>query len=155
MSSVEDTRRATQDAYPADLAHFIRERWDEDGAGPLPDQGVLESLISVCYQASLLREEERAVTFRVILCDPDRLPPNEGPPGGIHRLELPEARQFDIQELRRLSPAADYYRSLVWVCLDEGGELWSWGVVPSGPRWLREGQGGRDAPPPVPRALVL
>ena len=27
--------------------------------------------------------------FRVILCDPDRLPPNEGPPGGIHRLEFP------------------------------------------------------------------
>jgi hypothetical protein len=155
MSSVEDTRRTIQDAYPADLAHFIRERWNEDRAAPLPEQGVLETLISACYQASLLREEERAVTFRVILCDPDRLPPNEGPPGGIHRLEFPEARQFDIQELRRLSPAADYYRSLVGVCLDEEGELRIWGLVHSGPRWLREGQGGRDAPPPLPRALIL
>src|SRR5215211_4661216 len=155
MGAVEDTRRTTQDAYPADLARFIRERWNEDRSGPLPDQGALETLISACYQASLLREEERAVTFRVILCDPDRLPPNEGPPGGIHRLEFPETRQFDIQEIRRLSPAADYYRSLIGVCVDEEGSLRIWGLVHSGPRWLREGQGGRDAPPPLPRALIL
>jgi hypothetical protein len=29
MSPVEDTLRGTQDAYPADLARFVRERWDE------------------------------------------------------------------------------------------------------------------------------
>jgi len=144
-----------QDAYPEDLARFIRERWDEYRAGALPEQYALETLISVCYQAGLLREEERAVTFRVILCEPDRLPPNEGPPGGMHRLEFPETRQFDIQELRRISPAADYYRSLVGVCVDADGELRIWGLVHSGPRWLREGQGGRDAPPPLPRALIL
>ena len=155
MGAVEHTRRATHDAYPADLARFVCERWDEERAGPLPDEGTVETLISACYQASLLREEERAVTFRVILCDPERLPPNEGPPGGIHRLEFPERRHFDIQEIRRLSPAADYYRSLVGICLDEEGDLKIWGLVHSGPRWLREGQGGRDAPPPLPRALVL
>jgi sensor domain DACNV-containing protein len=154
MGAVEHTR-TTHDAYPADLALFVRERWDEDRAGTLPDADALETLISACYQASLLREEERAVTFRVILCDPQRLPPNEGPPGGIHRLEFPEPRPFDVQELRRLSPAADYYRSLVGVCLDKEGELRIWGLVHSGPRWLREGQGGRDAPPPLPRALIL
>jgi hypothetical protein len=38
MSPVEDTLRSTQDAYPADLARFVRERWDEDRAGTLPDQ---------------------------------------------------------------------------------------------------------------------
>ena len=155
MGAVEGTRRTTQDAYPADLARFVCGAWDEERAGPLPDEGTVETLISGCYQASLLREEERAVTFRVILCDPGRLPPNEGPPGGIHRLEFPEPREFDIQELRRLSPAADYYRSLIGVCVDAGGELKIWGLVHSGPRGLREGQGGRDAPPPLPRALVL
>ncbi|HET6658488.1 MAG TPA: hypothetical protein VFH16_01080, partial [Rubrobacter sp.] len=82
MSPVEDTLRSTQDSYPADLARFVRERWDEDSAGTLPDQGTLETLISACYQAGLLREEERAVTFRVILCDPGLLPPREGPPDG-------------------------------------------------------------------------
>ena len=38
MSPVEDTQRSTQDVYPADLARFVRERWDEDRAGTLPDQ---------------------------------------------------------------------------------------------------------------------
>ena len=39
MSPVEHTLRSTQDAYPADLARFVLERWDEDRAGALPDQG--------------------------------------------------------------------------------------------------------------------
>ena len=155
MGSVEDTRRTTQDAYPADLARFIRERWDEGEFGPLPDPDTLEALISACYQASLLREEERAVTFRVILCDPDRLPPRGGPPGGIHRLEFPEPRQFDVQEIRRLSPGADYYRSLIGMGWDDEEGLKIWGLVHSGPRWLRADQGGRDAPPPLPPVPIL
>jgi DisA bacterial checkpoint controller nucleotide-binding len=155
MSQVEDTHSTTQDAYPADLARFLHERWDEDRAGALPDQGTLETLISVCYQAGLLHEEERAVTFRMILCDPALLPLREGPPGGTHRLEFPAPRPFDIQEIRRLSPAADYYRSLIGVCFDEEEGLRVWGLVHTGPRWLRGGQGGRDAPPPLPSALIL
>jgi len=155
MSSVEDPRRTTQDAYPADLARFVRERWDEDRAGALPDQDTLETLISACYQSGLLQEEERAVKFRVILCDPDVLPPREGQPSGTHRLEFPKSREFDVQEIRRLSPAADYYRSLIGVYFDEEEGLRIWGLVHSGPRWLRGGQGGRDAPPPLPPALVL
>jgi hypothetical protein len=155
MSSVEDTRRTTHDAYPADLARLVRERWDEDRVGALPDQGELETLISACYQASLLQEEERAVTFRVILCEPDVLPPREGPPGGTHRLEFPRTRPFDMQEIRRLSPAVDYYRSLIGIGFDEEEGLRIWGLVHSGQRWLRGGQGGRDVPPPLPQALVL
>jgi hypothetical protein len=155
MGGVENTRRVVQDTYPADLARFVCGVWDEERFGTLPGEGTVEALISACYQASLLREEERAVTFRVILCDPDRLPPNEGPPSGIHRLEFPEPRRFEVQEIRRLSPAADYYRTLIGVCMDEEGRLKIWGLVHSGPRWLREGQGGRDAPPPLPQALVL
>ncbi len=144
-------------AYPHDLASYVRERWDDaiPGADPLPDPAVLETLISACYQASLLREEERAVMFRMILCDPDRLPTREGPPSGLHKLEFPEPRPFDIQELRRLSPAANYYRLLVGVRFDEERGLRIWGLVHSGPRWLRAHQGGRDAPPPLPSALIV
>jgi hypothetical protein len=115
MSPVEDTLRSTQDAYPSDLARFVRERWNEDRAGTLPDQGTLETLISACYQAGLLREEERTVTFRVILCDPDLLPLREGPPAGT-QARVPEAqtvrRPGDKAALtrRRLLPLA--HRSL-------------------------------------------
>ena len=142
------------DAYPHHLAAFVQSRWKED-AEPLPEPPVLEKFLSICYQASMLSEEDRMVTFRVMLCDPDTLPPHEGPPDGLHRLEFPEPRPFDMQELRRLSPATDYYRSLVGVKLDETGELRIWGIVHSGPRWLRADQGGRDRPPSLPLVLIL
>ncbi len=142
-------------AYPRDLVSFLRERWDDKVAAPLPDPAVLEDLVSSCYQASLLREEERPVRFRVIFCDPDRLPLREGPPSGLHRLEFPESRPFNVQELRRLSPAANYYRSLIGVEPDGGRGLRIWGMVHSGPRWLRADQGGREAPPPLPPVLIV
>lgn len=147
----------TDYAYPQHLSSFVRERWSGTvpGADPLPDPPVFESLLSACYQASLLREEERSVTFRMILCDPDRLAIRQGPPSGLHKLEFPEPRPFDVQELRRLSPSADYYRSLVGVapCGERGLRIW--GLVHSGPRWLRWDQGGRDAPPPMPSAPIV
>ena len=144
-------------AYPQDLASFVRERWDGavPGADPLPGPVALETLLSACYQASLLHEEERSVTFRTVLCDPDRLSTREGPPSGLHKLEFPKTRPFDVQELRRLSPAADYYRLLVGVGFDEERGLRIWGLVHSGPRWLRAHQGGRDTPPPLPSALIV
>src|SRR5919112_3280744 len=155
MGVVENTSRAIQDAYPADLARFVCGVWDEERAGPLPAEGTVETLLSACYQASLLHEEERAVTFRVILCDPDRLALRQGPPSGLHKLEFPEPRPFDVQELRRLSPAANYYRSLIGVAHYGERGLRIWGLVHSGPRWLRWDQGGRDAPPPLPSAPIV
>lgn len=35
-------------------------------------------MFSTCYQASLMREEERSVTFRLILCEPELFPQREG-----------------------------------------------------------------------------
>jgi len=142
----------------------VRERWDrhpkgadeadEDGAG-LPEGPVLEVLLSTCYQASLLREEERPVVFRMIFADPHCFPEGDGPPDGLHRLEFEEPRAFDEHELRRLSPAADFDRSLIGVSADEDGEAKIWGVVHSGPRWLRGVQGGREPSAPLPPVPVV
>ena len=119
----EGTQR--QHAYPGDLSSLVRERWErhpEDcGNEGLPDGPVLEALLSTCYQASLLREEERPVVFRLIFADPTGFPESDGPPDGLHRLEFEEPRAFDEHELRRLSPAADFDRSLIGVSLDEEG----------------------------------
>jgi sensor domain DACNV-containing protein len=41
---------------------------------------VLQEVFSACYQASLMREEERPVTFRLILCEPELFPAREGRP---------------------------------------------------------------------------
>lgn len=155
-------------AYPRHLAAFVSERWAEvaprrvrDGARgssghlALPEEAVLLRFVSVCYQASLMREEERQVTFRVILINPEDLPEESGPPAGLHRLVFAEPRPFDEDELRRLSPAADYHRSLIGVKVDEDGQMSVWGIVQSGPRWILRTQGGRDLSPPLPGVPVL
>ena len=93
-------------AYPSDLAAFV--------ADVFPGYGVemLGHLFSVAYQASLLREEERAVTFRLLLADPEEMPAEAGPPLGLHRLRFDAVRPFDEEELRRLAPAAKLQRAL-------------------------------------------
>lgn len=156
-------------AYPKDLASFTRERWNETGnpaggspssmpareARPLPSVPLLEELLSACYQASLMREEERPVTFRLVLGEPGVFPSEGGPPSGLHRLEFAEGRPLDEDELRRLSPAADYHRSLIGARTGGEGVPEVWGLVHSGPGWVRAFQGGRGSHAPLPPVLVV
>jgi hypothetical protein len=147
-------------AYPADLARFVRERWRDipasrgDDLG-LPDDRTLEQFFSACYQASLLREEERPVTFRAILARPELFPAEGMPPESLQRLEFAESFPFDATELRRLSVAADTQRTLIGVHPNADGDLRIWGLVNSGTRWLRDIQGGRRAAPPLPAVPVV
>ena len=161
-SGVEGPQEAY--AYPNDLARFVGESWEghasgADGSGHEPAEApetlVLERLFSICYQASLLREEERPVSFRAVLAAPEDLPEEGGPPGGLHGFEFGEPRPFDERELRRLSPAADFEQSLVGVRRGEGGGLEIWGIVHSGSRWLRATRGGRESSVPLPPAPVV
>jgi hypothetical protein len=157
-----------QHAYPQELAAFLSAHWDEpatcpdtpaaiagDAAEPLPDTLTLETLLSICYQASLLREEERPVRFRLILRAPEQFAAAEGPPTGLHRLLFTTPRPCTEHELRRLSPAVEFYRSLIGVRLDPKQGLQIWGIVHSGPRWLQAVHGGRDTFQALPSALVV
>ena len=154
-------------AYPHTVAAFILERWQRvhagrDGDTPdpwserPPSAEALEQLIMICYQASLLREESRPVTFRLILAEPDMFPYDQGPPDGLHCLRFSQSRPFNPLEARRLSPAANFYRSLIGVCLEEKTERpRMWGVLHSGLRWLQNVHGGRGRAQTLPPALVL
>lgn len=126
-------------AYPPQLARFVQSRWHTltltaEPSTELPAESLLEDLLSTVYQASLLREEGRAVTFRLMLCDPSELPADEGPPTGLHRLEFSEIRPCTAHELRRLAPAADFHRSVIGVRLDASGAGQIWGIVQTGTR---------------------
>jgi hypothetical protein len=147
-------------SYPRDLARFVQDRWRDvpepsGGVDPSPDAAALESLFDACYQASMLREEERPVVFRAVLAEPDLFDPEARPPAGLQRLELPRPLPFDPVELRRLSVAADPQRTLIGVQQDGEGGLRIWGLVNSGTRWLRDIQGGRRAGAPLPPAPVV
>lgn len=168
-------RSSTPWAYPEDLARCVIEHWEhtsavtdppttreryrsesENLAARPPDTAALEELLSACYQASLLREEERPVTFRAVLGGPDLFSPHGGPPEGLQRLEFSEPRASNPGELRRLSAAAAFHRSLIGVKQGAGGNsLQIWGLIHSGPRWLRDVQGGRGEGAPIPPVPVV
>jgi len=119
----------------------------------LPSAETLKKIISSAYQASLQTDERRPVTFRLIFGEPGSFPRNHGPQG-LHCFEFADTLPFDALELRKLSSAAAYYRSLIGICV-ENQRLRIWGCVHSGPRWLKALQGGRAEVPDMPPALVL
>src|SRR6266568_8147735 len=124
-------------SYPQEMVSFIFDLWKDplfveritpfviDASFQLPDRAILEQVISTCYQASLLKEEERPVRFRLIIRAPEHFPANDGPPTGLHRLQFSRPRPFNEYELYRLAPAADFYRSLIGISLDpeEGAQI--------------------------------
>jgi len=151
--------------YPAELVALINQKWhepplSEDGgsqpaAAPLPGKLALEHLISTCYQVSMMREETRPVTLRLILVDPKVFPPDQGPPKGFLRLLFSSPRPFNEYELRRLSPAVDFERSLIGVEPHPEKGFQIWGIVNSGIRWLQEERGGNKKTNRLPETFVL
>ena len=154
-------------ANARDLALYVTDHWgdarlselssvtDCSPQDSLPDQNTLDHLISCCYQASLMREEGRPVRFRLIFRDPLCFDSKEGPPTGLHRLLFSEPQPFDEYKLQRLSPATDFYRSLIGVGHGAHEGLQIWGVVHSGSRWVQNVYGGRMIAPALPLSLVV
>jgi hypothetical protein len=153
-------------SYPAELAAAAWAQWEQLEVladpgpcavrpGALPRAAALEQLLSIAYQASLLREEDRPVRFRLFVGNPARLRLDEGPPEGLHTLRFTRPRPYDEQEIRRLAAAAKYHRALIGVeALDEGG-FQIWGILQSGPRWLPSARSGRALPSPGPNDVVV
>ena len=154
-------------SYPADLAEVVLRTWhdgssltdeyceaghDHDGL-PAPD--VLETIISTCYQASLLREEERPVRFRLIVANAANFPAPGGPPRGVHRLLFNEPRRLSHHELRRLAPAVDFHRALIGAQIERRDALMLWGMITTGPRWVQAMYGGRQRFQRLPANLVV
>src|SRR5579883_3102541 len=114
--------------YPRHLAERVRASWPADGR-PLPRS--LDALLDTAYHASLLRDEERPVACRILVIPPGELPQHDGPPAGLLPLVFAAPRRFDEDELRRLSPAANFHRALVGLEDGETGQLITWGLLQS------------------------
>jgi hypothetical protein len=144
-------------AYPSDLTERVLVRWREAQAAgqigvPLPASADLATILSVCYHATLLREEGRPVTFRLALSKPGVFNDAAGPPSGLHRLVFARPLPLDQHELRRLAPAAAFSRSLIGAMSDGQG---IWGVIHSGPQWLQSVRGGRATEQTVPQIPIV
>jgi hypothetical protein len=143
-------------SYPRELARQITVQWGAAGVSDqLPPQDALAFFLSEAYQASLLREEDRSVVCRLILVNPDELADESGPPNGLHVLSFHEERPMREQEIRRLSPTATFYRSLIGVRWDSSQGFLIWGIINSGSRWINQTDGGRLRCPVVPKRLII
>lgn len=155
----------TMHVYPTDLVTLINQRWGSpppaaDGsaaaaAAVLPGKAALERLISTCYQVSMMREEDRPVTLRLILVSPTVFPIDQGPPKGFHRLLFSTPRTFNEYELRRLSPAVDFERSLIGIEPHPEKGFQIWGMLNSGIRWLQQERGGNKKPTSSPKSSLF
>ena len=146
-------------AYPSDLAALVLTRWqDATAAGhidlPPPTASTLADVLSICYQATLLREEGRPVTFRLSLSEPEAFASTAGPPAGLHRLVFMRPLPLDQHELRRLAPAVVFSHSLIGATA-VGGERRIWGVIRSGSQWLQSVRGGRATEQTIPPVLIV
>jgi hypothetical protein len=148
-------------AYPPQLAVFLRQAWETgDDAPPLMEAADLDRVLTVAYQASLLRDEDRLVRVRLVVAEPDAFDAHDGPPHGLQRLVFESPIPFTPDEVRRLAVAAKYHRALVAVrAVPEAARdarFVIWGMLQSGPGWIQVAQGGRGpAPAPPPSALVV
>src|SRR5580765_4089101 len=154
-------------SYPADLAEVVHRTWDDGSSltdkyceaahdhNGLPAPNVLETILSTCYQASLLREEERPVRFRLIVASAAIFPAPGGPPHGLHRLIFNKPRPLSHHELRRLAPAVDFHRALIAAQFEPRDGLILWGIVTTGPRWVQAIHGGRQSFQRLPANLVV
>ena len=126
--------------YPRELAGKIISEWPKvtDPLDDLPPKEALISLLSEAFQASLLREESRSIRCRLVLINPHELGETEGPPTGMQVLHLQGERRMRAQEIRRLSPCATFYRSLIGVRWDPKEGFWIWAYLTPVPAGLPE-----------------
>jgi hypothetical protein len=143
--------------YPRELAEKITSEWPQvtNPLDDLPPKEALVSLLSEAFQASLLREESRPIKCRLVLINPSELSEAEGPPTGMQVLQLQDERKLRAQEIRRISPCATFYRSLIGVRWDPKEGFWIWGILNSGTRWVARIDGGRLQSPAAPNRLII
>jgi len=151
--------------YPKDLVETLVQLWKIPSSGrsakteksyELPDAGILEDLVSTCYQVSQLKEESRGLRFRIMLCEPEAF---NRQPTGQHRdlftLSFAEARPYNQYEIMKLGPAIDFNNAIIGIRHSKDDGLQIWGFIHSGSRWTHVIHGGSKQPTPLPPALGL
>ncbi len=108
-----------------------------------PGENHLRDACNVLYSSSLLKEEGRPVRARVILAPPEAFSALDGPPDGAHAVRFTATHPFTANEIKRLSPAAGFFHSVVGVWPDRDRGFRIWGLLNTGPRWMNLAAGGR------------
>jgi len=108
-----------------------------------PTERQLLELCDLLYAASLLKEEGRPVRARVVIAPPGVFAASDGPPDGIHAIRFATPPALTANEVKRLSPAASFYHSIIGVWPEKNRGFRVWGILNTGPRWMNQVAGGR------------
>jgi hypothetical protein len=145
--------------YPKELAEHVFRQLTEDSSSYHLDHSldcsVLENILSICYHASFMRDEERTARFRLIIRSPENFPSGQSPPDGLDQFVFTDPRPCSEDELRRLFPAVSFHRSMIGVTLNEYSLPHIWGIVHSGTRWLQMIHGGTRKINTLPDSLII
>ena len=98
----------------------------------------LEIVCDVLFAASFLKEEGEAVRARVVIAPPEAFPLE-----GIHAVRFTAPHPLTSNEVKRMSPAADFFHSALAIWPDRDRGFLIWGILNTGPRWLNLVGGGR------------
>jgi hypothetical protein len=147
--------------YPRDLHSELQGRWVStpfcDGwpAVELPPKPVLDELLDVCFQASMLTDERRPTVFRVAyIASGSPVMPNRSELSPVTRYNLIAPVPFTEAELQRLAPVADPRRVLIAV--EQAGERRQiYGLIDIGIAMWEKARHERNVAHPSPDALIV
>jgi hypothetical protein len=130
--------KATHRVYPRDLHTILRGMWDSTPffrnwpGVELPPKAILDELLDVCFQASMLTEEGRPTVFRLAyISSTSPVTPNQSELPLVTRYALNAPVPFTEAELRRLAPVAD--PRCVLIAVEHNGErLQIYGLIDIG-----------------------
>ncbi|MES2476194.1 MAG: hypothetical protein V4640_10460 [Verrucomicrobiota bacterium] len=124
-----------------ELVSGIHDSLGKRESGPTLEQ--IREACDVLYSSSLLKEEGRPVRARVIIAPPEAFTATQGPPDGAHAIRFLTPHPLTPNEIKRLSPAASFFHSVVAIWPDRNRGFRIWGILNTGPRWLNVVAGGR------------
>jgi len=143
--------------YPHQLAKLLWPAWTgEDGTrAALDSADTLGAILSIAYQASLLREESRSVECRIAFLGFDKVDSHSLARIGFRLFRFARARSFVEQEIRRIAPATGFYRSMIAVQCGENRDFQISGMIHTG-EWSRDLTVGIDGfNHPIPNWLII
>ena len=115
----------------------------------------IQTLLEICFEASLQQDELRRVAFRLALCDVDTYTADTSPIAAIQAFAFEDPAPLTAMQLRKLAPSVGFSRGLIVANADSAGHMLVTGILHTGASWLRVVQGGRGSTDSTPHCLII
>jgi len=149
-------------SFPRDFAETLREVWDNLIGGqytppPLPSARHLQVFLETLYLASMETDEARSLQFTACATPKSMDVLHDDRDNYIEAWPFYEDRQFNVQEIRRLSTATHLDSSAIWVRfpINENEPLSIHGLVNFGSSWAYARKGYQYHYDQIPHAFIL